>query len=107
VALTLIVLAAICFFASIFFLYVLLQWMRETKRTTNALTKKAMAKRAIKSEPVLLGPPAGKTAGYRWTVREGWVVRENGKQIAAFSTKQGAMAFRDRGSADEDAPDKG
>jgi hypothetical protein len=63
----------------------------------------------INSEPVLLGPPAGKTgAGYRWTVREGWVVREDGKQIAAFSTEQAAMAFRDSRLADEDdAPDKG
>jgi hypothetical protein len=64
---------------------------------------------AINSEPVLLGPPSGKTgAGYRWVVREGWVVRENGKQIAAFSTEQAAMAFRDSRLADEDdAPDKG
>jgi hypothetical protein len=68
-----------------------------------------MSRYTINSERVLLGPPAGKTgAGYRWTVREGWVVREAGKQIAAFSTVQEAMAFRDRRSADEDdAPDKG
>jgi hypothetical protein len=57
----------------------------------------------INSEPVLSGPPAGKTgAGYRWTVRQGWVVRENGKQIAAFSTKQEAIVFREGLSADED-----
>jgi hypothetical protein len=63
----------------------------------------------INSEPVLLGPPAGKTgAGYRWTVREGWVVREDGRQIGAFITKQEAMAFRDsRSPDDDDAPDKG
>jgi hypothetical protein len=42
----LIALAAICFLASIFFLYVLLQWMRETKRTTNAL-KKVVSKRVV------------------------------------------------------------
>ena len=63
----------------------------------------SMTRYTINSEPVLLGPPAGKTgAGYRWTVREGWVVRENGKQIAAFSTEQEAMTFRDRRSAEED-----
>ena len=110
VALTLIALAVVCFCASIFFLYVLLQWMRETKQTANALTKKVMSKRTIKSEPVLLGPtgPTGKTVGYCWTVRKGWVVCEDGKQIAGFSTRQEAMACRDRQSGDEDdAPDKG
>ena len=56
VALTLIALAVVCFCASIFFLYVLVQWMRETKQTANALTKKVMSKRTIQSEPVLLGP---------------------------------------------------
>lgn len=57
----------------------------------------------INSEPVLLGPPAGKTrAGYRWTARQGWVVRENRKQIAAFATEQEAMVFREGLSADED-----
>lgn len=83
--------------------------MRETKHTANALTKKVMSRRTIKSEPVLLGPPAGKIgAGHRWTVRGGWVVLEGGKQIGAFITQQEAMTFRDRQSADEDdAPDKG
>jgi hypothetical protein len=45
----LIALAAICFLAflaSLFFLYVLLQWMRETKRMTNAL-KKVASKRVL------------------------------------------------------------
>jgi hypothetical protein len=62
----------------------------------------------INSEPVLLGPPAGKTgAGYRWTIREGWVVREDGKQIGAFIIEQEAMFFRDGRLTDEDdAPDK-
>ncbi|MCU1242678.1 MAG: hypothetical protein JWO71_3404 [Candidatus Acidoferrum typicum] len=69
----------------------------------------SMSRYTINSEPVLLGPPAGKTgAGYRWTVREGWVVREDGKQIAAFITKQEAIIFRDRRSVyDDDAPDEG
>jgi hypothetical protein len=40
-AVALIALAAICFLASLFFLYVLLQWMRDAKRTTNALKKVA------------------------------------------------------------------
>jgi hypothetical protein len=63
----------------------------------------SMSRYTINSEPVLLGPPAGKTgAGYRWTVRQGWVVRENGKQIAAFATEQEAMVFREGLSADED-----
>jgi hypothetical protein len=97
--------------------------MREAKRTTNALKKvsskrvvvltarrtghkvypsRSMSRYTINSERVLLGP-AGKTgAGYRWTVRDGWVVRENGKQIAAFSTIREAMGFRDRRSADDD-----
>jgi hypothetical protein len=68
---------------------------------------RSMSRYTINSERVLFGPPAGKIGpGYRWTVREGWVVREDGKQIAAFSTEQEAMAFRDRRSADEDdAPD--
>jgi hypothetical protein len=58
---------------------------------------------------VLSGPPVGKTgAGYRWTIREGWVVREDGKQIGAFVTEQEAMVFRDKRTADEDdAPDQG
>src|SRR5258708_6516420 len=38
---TLIALAAICFLASLFFLYVLLQWMREARRTADALKKVA------------------------------------------------------------------
>ena len=64
---------------------------------------RSMSRYTINSERVLLGPPAGKTgAGYRWTVREGWVVREDGKQIAAFSTEQEAMLFREGLSADED-----
>jgi hypothetical protein len=42
----LIALAAICFLASLFFLYVLLQWMREAKRTTNAL-EKVVSKRVV------------------------------------------------------------
>jgi hypothetical protein len=42
----LIALAAICFLALLFFLYVLLQWMREAKRTTNAL-KKMASKRVV------------------------------------------------------------
>jgi hypothetical protein len=63
---------------------------------------RSMSRYTINSERVLLGP-AGKTgAGYRWTVRQGWVVRENGKQIAAFSTIREAIGFRDRRSADED-----
>jgi hypothetical protein len=64
---------------------------------------RSMSRYTINSERVLLGPPAGKTgAGYRWTVREGWVVREDGKQIAVFSTIREAIAFRDRRSGDED-----
>jgi hypothetical protein len=67
-----------------------------------------MSRYTIKSEPVLFGPPAGKTgAGYRWAVREGWVVHKDGKQIAAFSTEEEAMVFRDKLSADEDNADKG
>jgi hypothetical protein len=59
VALTLIALAAICFFASVFFLYVLLQWMRETKRTTNAL-KKVVSKRVVLPTARRTGAQRGK-----------------------------------------------
>jgi hypothetical protein len=80
-----------------------------TRRAGRIYPSRSRSRYTIKSEPVLSGPPVGKTgAGYRWAVREGGVVREDGQTIAAFSTEQEAMAFRDRRSADEDdAPDKG
>jgi hypothetical protein len=80
-----------------------------TRRAGGIHPSRSRSRYTIKSEPVLLGPPAGKTgAGYPWTIREGWVVREDGKQIGAFITEQEAMVFRDRRLTDEDdAPDKG
>jgi hypothetical protein len=80
-----------------------------TRRAGGIYPSRSRSRYTIKSEPVLSGPPVGKTgAGYRWTIREGWVVREDGKQIGAFVTEQEAMVFRDKRSADEDdAPDQG
>jgi hypothetical protein len=68
-----------------------------------------MSRYTINSEPVLSGP-AGKTGGgCRWVVRDGWVVREDGKQIGAFITEREAMVFRDKlagRSGDKDDADK-
>jgi hypothetical protein len=81
-----------------------------TRRAGGIYPSRSRSRYTIKSEPVLLGQPAGKTgAGRRWVVRDGWVVREDGKQIGAFVTEREAMVFRDKlagRSGDKDDADK-
>jgi hypothetical protein len=99
-AVTVIVLATICLLACVFFLFVLFQWTRDTKRktTTRTAVDDAAGETGEKKRPQIVGPKRTNEKHDRFLERSRRASSTRGGHTAAGLAATTANVWRTRGS---------